>query len=64
MTVLRNGRRRAAGADPMVRAFGEARTCAADGCHTQLSQYNPAQCCTIHQGWDQQQHTRPRRHHA
>jgi hypothetical protein len=61
MVVLRrNGRRRAAGAGPMVRAFGETRTCAEDGCTAQLSRYNPARCCAIHQGWDRQVVTRPR----
>jgi transposase-like protein len=25
------------------------------------ARYNPARCCTIHQGWDQQEQTRPRR---
>jgi hypothetical protein len=61
MAVLRRtGRRRAAGAGPMVRAFGETRTCAEDGCTAQLSRYNPARCCAIHQGWDRQVVTRPR----
>jgi hypothetical protein len=64
MAVLRrNGRRRAAGADPMVRAFGETRTCAEGGCPAQLSRYNPARRCAIHQGWDRQVVTRPRRRH-
>jgi hypothetical protein len=63
MVVLRrNGRRRAAGVGPMVRAFGETRTCAEDGCTAQLSRYNPARCCAIHQGWDRQRVTRPRQH--
>jgi hypothetical protein len=62
MAVLRrDGRRRAAGAGPMVRAFGETRTCAEDGCTAQLSRYNPARCCAIDQGWDRQGVTRPRR---
>jgi hypothetical protein len=61
MVVLRgNGRRRAAGAGPMVRAFGDTRTCAEDGCTARLSRYNPARCCAIHQGWDRQVVTRPR----
>jgi hypothetical protein len=34
--LRRNGRRRAAGAGPMVRAFGETRTCVEDGCTAQL----------------------------
>jgi hypothetical protein len=59
---MRNGRRRAAGADPMVRAFGDTRTCAEDGCTTRLSRYNPARRCAIHHGWDQQKVTRPRQH--
>jgi len=63
MVVLRrNGRRRATGAGPMVRAFGEARTCAEDGCTARLSRYNPARRCAIHQGWDQQETTRTRQH--
>jgi hypothetical protein len=52
--LRRNGRRRAVGAGPMVRAFGETRTCAEDGCTAQLSRYNPARHCAIHQGWDRQ----------
>jgi len=60
--LMRNGRRRAAGAGPMVRAFGETRTCAEDGCTTRLSRYNPARRCAIHQGWDQQETTRTRQH--
>jgi hypothetical protein len=61
MVVLRRNGRRAAGAEPMVRAFGETRTCAEDGCTARLSRYNPARCCAIHQGWDQQETTRMRR---
>ena len=61
MVVLRRNGRRAAGAEPMVRAFGEARTCAEDGCTARLSRYNPARCCAIHQGWDGQETTRTRR---
>src|SRR5512132_464064 len=62
MVVLRrNGRRRAARAKPMVRAFGETRTCAEDGCTARLSRYNPARCCAIHHGWDGQEVPRPRR---
>jgi hypothetical protein len=59
--LRRNGRRRAVGAGPMVRAFGETRTCAEDGCTAQLSRYNPARHCAIHQGWDRQKVTQPRR---
>jgi hypothetical protein len=58
--LRRTGRRRAAGAGPMVRAFGDTRTCAEDGCTAQLSRYNPARRCAIHQGWDRQKVTRPR----
>jgi hypothetical protein len=61
MVVLRRNGRRAAGAEPMVRAFGETRTCAEDGCTARLSRYNPARCCAIHQGWDGQETTRTRR---
>jgi hypothetical protein len=61
MTVLREGRRRGPNSEPLVRSFGNARTCAADGCATQLSRYNPAPCCNLHQGWDLGQRTRPRR---
>jgi hypothetical protein len=61
MVVLNNGKRRAAGLEPPVRVFDEARGCAAGGCTTRLSRYNPASCCSLHQGWDQQQVSRPRR---
>jgi hypothetical protein len=62
MVMLRgNGRRRAVGAGPMVRAFGETRTCAEDCCTAQLSRYNPARRCAIHQGWDREKVTQPRR---
>jgi hypothetical protein len=61
---MRNGRRRAAGAEPMVRAFDDTRTCAEDGCTTRLSRYNPARRCAIHQGWDQQETTRTRQHRS
>jgi len=61
VVLMRNGRRRAAGAEPMVRAFGETRTCAEDGCTARLSRYNPARCCAIHHGWDGQEMPRPRR---
>ena len=54
-------RRRAPGADPVVRSFGTARTCAADGCETQLSRYNPDTFCSMHRGWDKQIVTRRRR---
>ncbi len=47
-------RRRAPGADPEVRSFGAARTCAADGCGTRLSRYNPDSYCSVHRGWDRQ----------
>ncbi len=54
-------RRRAPGADPEVRSFGEARVCTADGCETQLSRYNPDIFCSVHRGWDRQVVTRRRR---
>jgi hypothetical protein len=61
MVMLRgNGRRRAVGAGPMVRAFGETRTCAEDGCTARLFRYNPARHCAIHQGWDRQKVIQPR----
>jgi hypothetical protein len=60
MTVLKEGRR-GPKSEPLVRSFGKARTCAANGCDTQLSRYNPAPCCYLHQGWDREQRTRGRR---
>jgi hypothetical protein len=54
-------RRRAPGADPVVRSFGSARTCAADECETHLSRYNPDSFCSVHRGWDRQVVTRRRR---
>jgi hypothetical protein len=54
-------RRRAPGADPAVRSFGSARTCAAEGCETKLSRYNPDSYCSVHRGWDRQVVTRRRR---
>jgi hypothetical protein len=54
-------RRRAPGADPAVRSFGSARTCAAEGCGTRLSRYNPDNFCSVHRGWDRQVVTRRRR---
>jgi hypothetical protein len=54
-------RRRAPGADPAVRSFGSARTCAAEDCETRLSRYNPDSFCSIHRGWDRQVITRRRR---
>jgi hypothetical protein len=62
MTVLKEGRRRDPNAEPPLRSFGNARTCAVDGCATQLSRYNPAPCCYLHKGWDLEQRTRPHRH--
>jgi hypothetical protein len=61
MVVLREGKRRPPNSEPLVRSFGDARTCAADGCVTQLSRYNPALCCFLHEGWDLEQVTRARR---
>jgi hypothetical protein len=60
VVLMRNGRRAAVGAEPMVRAFDEARTCIEDDCATQLSRYNPARRCAIHQGWDRQKTARTR----
>ena len=54
-------RRRPPGADPVVRSFGSARTCANDGCETRLSRYNPDSYCSVHRGWDRQVITRRRR---
>jgi hypothetical protein len=54
-------RRRAPGADPEVRSFGDARVCMADGCQTMLSRYNPDSYCSVHRGWDRQVITRRRR---
>jgi hypothetical protein len=54
-------RRRAPGADPAVRSFGKARTCAAEDCETRLSRYNPDSFCSVHRGWDRQVVTRRRR---
>jgi hypothetical protein len=61
MAVLQDGKRRAPNAKPLVRSFGTTRTCAVDGCDTQLSRYNPALCCYLHEGWDLEPVTRPRR---
>src|SRR5215204_5021152 len=60
MTVLREGKRRGPNSEPLVRSFGNARTCAADGCATQLSRYNPAHCCYLHHDWDVLTRARPR----
>jgi len=54
-------RRRPPGADPAVRSFGKARVCAADGCETKLSRYNPDAYCSVHRGWDKRVITRRRR---
>jgi hypothetical protein len=54
-------RRRAPGADPAVRSFGQARTCAAEGCETRLSRYNPDSFCSVHRGWDRRVVTRRRK---
>ena len=54
-------RRRAPGADPEVRSFGKARVCAAEGCETTLSRYNPDDYCSMHRGWDKRVITRRRR---
>jgi hypothetical protein len=60
-TITTAPRRRAPGADPVVRSFGSARTCAADDCETRLSRYNPDSYCSVHRGWDRQVVTRRRR---
>jgi hypothetical protein len=60
-TITTAPRRRAPGADPVVRSFGSARTCAADDCETRLSRYNPDSFCSVHRGWDRQVITRRRR---
>jgi hypothetical protein len=54
-------RRRAPGADPEVRSFGSSRVCAADGCDTTLSRYNPDTYCSVHRGWDRRVVRRQRR---
>ena len=54
-------RRRPPGADPEVRSFGDSRVCAADGCETELSRYNPDSYCSVHRGWDRQVVRRQRR---
>jgi hypothetical protein len=54
-------RRRPPGADPEVRSFGRSRICAAEGCQTRLSRYNPDEYCSVHRGWDRQVITRKRR---
>jgi hypothetical protein len=61
MTVSSTTRRRAVGADVPVRSFGSRRVCAAPGCQVRLSTYNPARHCYVHNGWDQELRTRPRR---
>jgi hypothetical protein len=33
---------------PVVRSFGEDRSCAASGCDTRLSRYNPDDYCFAH----------------
>jgi hypothetical protein len=54
-------RRRPPGADPEVRSFGAKRICAADGCETELSRYNPDSYCSLHRGWDRRVVHRQRR---
>ena len=53
MTASSTTRRRAVGADVPVRSFGQSRS-DAPGCEVQLSSYNPAHRCYIHNGWDRQ----------
>jgi hypothetical protein len=54
-------RRRAVGADVPVRSFGRRRVCAEADCQVQLSTYNPAPRCYLHNGWDLEPRSRPRR---
>jgi hypothetical protein len=61
MTVPGTTRRRAVGADVPVRSFGQRRVCEAPGCEVQLSTYNPASRCYIHNGWDREPKTRASR---
>ena len=61
MTAPGITRRRAVGADLPVRSFGQRRVCEAPGCRAYLSSYNPASRCCIHDGWDREAKTRPRR---
>ena len=56
MSASSTTRRRAVGADIPVRSFGLRRVCGA-GCEVQLSSYNPAHRCYIHNGWDRQPRT-------
>ena len=62
MTVPSATRRRAVGADVPVRSFGQRRVCEAPGCQAYLSSYNPAPRCYLHNGWDREPKSRPRRH--
>ena len=61
MSAQTTTRRRAVGADIPVRSFGQRRICTAPDCHVQLSTYNPANRCYIHDGWDREHRTRARR---
>jgi hypothetical protein len=61
MTTSGTTRRRAVGADPPVRSFGQRRVCEAPGCQAYLSAYNPAPRCYLHDGWDREPKTRARR---
>jgi hypothetical protein len=61
MSALGTTRRRAVGADVPVRSFGRRRVCEAPGCQAYLSSYNPAARCYLHNGWDREPKTRPRR---
>jgi hypothetical protein len=61
MNATSTARRRAVGAAVPIRSFGERRVCAAPDCHALLSTYNPAPRCYLHDGWDRDRRTRPRR---
>jgi hypothetical protein len=61
MSASSSTRRRAVGADVPVRSFGQRRVCAAPGCTAYLSSYNPASRCYLHDGWDREPKSRPRR---
>src|SRR5215218_8736428 len=54
-------RRPSSAAEPLVRSFGKARTCAANGCDTQALPVQPRPALLSPQGWDLEQRTRGRR---
>ena len=50
------------GADVGPRTYGAGRRCAAEGCDTILSAYNPSALCALHTGgWDERPMREPRR---